>query len=108
MRLLIAASIVACLMSAPALASSSTDTMKACAASWKTMSDADKAKTTYKAYSATCLKNHGPTMPAATTAPMTPQDRMKACAAKWDAMKKAGTTGGQTYKQFSAICPKKT
>lgn len=30
--------------------------------------------------------------------------QMKACAAKWDAMKKAGQTGGQTYKQFSTTC----
>ena len=68
MRLLIAASIVACLMTAPALASSSTDAMKACAASWKTMSDSDKAKTTYKAFSTTCLKNHGPATSAMTPA----------------------------------------
>jgi hypothetical protein len=32
------------------------DTMKNCAAAWKAMTPADKAATTYKAYSATCLK----------------------------------------------------
>jgi hypothetical protein len=64
MRLLIATSIVACLLTAPAFANAGSDTMKACAASWKTMSDADKAKTTYKAYSSTCLKNHGPSTSA--------------------------------------------
>ena len=33
------------------------DTMKNCAAASKAMTPADKAATTYKAYSATCLKN---------------------------------------------------
>lgn len=33
------------------------DTMKNCAAGWKAMSAADQAKTTYKAYSAMCLKS---------------------------------------------------
>ena len=32
------------------------DTMEHCAASWKAMTPADKAKTTYKDYSAMCLK----------------------------------------------------
>ncbi|HWH57398.1 MAG TPA: HMG-box domain-containing protein [Terriglobales bacterium] len=30
--------------------------MKACSSEWKSMSAADKAKTTYKAFSSTCLK----------------------------------------------------
>jgi hypothetical protein len=29
---------------------------------------------------------------------------MKTCAAEWQAMKKANTTGGQTYKQFTTAC----
>lgn len=32
------------------------DRMKACGAEWKSMSAADKAKTTYKTFSAACLK----------------------------------------------------
>jgi len=39
------------------------DTMKNCGAAWTAMSAADKAKTTYKAYSAMCLKS-GYTVPA--------------------------------------------
>jgi len=35
---------------------SSKDRMKACGAEWSAMSAADKAKTTYKAFSSTCLK----------------------------------------------------
>lgn len=35
----------------------SADTMKNCAAGWKSMSAADQAKTTYKAYAAMCLKS---------------------------------------------------
>ncbi len=80
--------------------------MKACAAAWNGMSAADKAKTTYKAYSATCMKNHGPSVAA--TGAMSPTDRMKACAAQWNSMKKAGTTGGQTYAQFTSKCLKKS
>ena len=33
------------------------DTMKNCAAAWSAMTPADKAKTTYKAYSTMCLKS---------------------------------------------------
>jgi hypothetical protein len=108
MRRLIFAALALALASSPALASKSTDTMKACAAAWKAMSPADQAKTTYKAYSTTCLKNGGPPAPATTAAatPMTPQQRMKDCAAKWDALKKAGKTNGQTYQQFSKVCLK--
>src|SRR5271165_1331698 len=40
------------------------DTMKNCGAAWTAMSSADKAKTTYKAYSGMCLKS-GYTVPSA-------------------------------------------
>jgi hypothetical protein len=70
-KLFVAAGLVA-LLSTPALATSSTDTMKACAASWKTMTASDKAKTTYKTYSSSCLKNHGPSMAGMNMAPATP------------------------------------
>jgi hypothetical protein len=101
-KLLIAAGLAALLVT-PSFASSSTDTMKACGAAWKAMAPADQGKTTYKAYSTACLKNHGPMVVAA---PVTPQQRMKDCAAKWNEMKKAGTTSGQTYQQFSKTCLK--
>jgi hypothetical protein len=105
MRFPVAIALTFGLMASPAFATTSGDTMKACATSWKSMSTADQAKTTYKAYSSACLKNHGPSTPP--PKPATPQGQMKACAAKWDAMKKAGTTGGQTYAQFSSTCMKK-
>ena len=45
------------LLASPALIpAASADSMKNCAAKWKAMSKADQAKTTYKDYSATCLK----------------------------------------------------
>jgi hypothetical protein len=76
--------------------------MKTCAAACNATAPADRAKTTYLAYSSACMKNRGP-KPAA---PMTPQDRVKACAAKWNALKAANKTGGQTYQQFSSVCLK--
>lgn len=88
----------------PALASSSTDAMKACATSWDAMSAAAKSATTYKEYSTNCLKNQSASR--AMSGPMTQQDKMKDCAAKWDEMKKTGMTAGQTYQQFSAGCLK--
>lgn len=112
MRLLLAAAGFAVLLATPAFASTG-DAMKTCAAAWQAMSPADKAKTTYKAYSAACLKKPAPATASMTPAmapamaPVTPQDRMKACAAKWADMKKAGTTGGMTYAKFNATCLKK-
>jgi hypothetical protein len=49
---LIALAAVASLLAGTAHA----DTMGHCAAAWKAMTPADKSVTTYKAYSATCLK----------------------------------------------------
>ena len=114
MRLIITAALVFAVFGTPAFASTSTDTMKACAASWKSMPAADKGKTTYKAYSSDCLKSGGPKATSLAPTPvsadmsnMSPQDRMKACAAKWDGMKKDGSAKGTTYKAFSATCLKK-
>src|ERR1700682_3091872 len=67
MKMFFAATVLVALLATPALASSSTDTMKACADSGKFIPAADKSKTTYKAYSSACLKNHGPS--TATVAP---------------------------------------
>ena len=69
MRLTFAAAIAASLIVAPSLLSTaSADTMKNCSANWKAMSASDKAKTTYKDYSATCLKG-GAATPAKAAAP---------------------------------------
>lgn len=57
MRYLTAAIVAAGLLAVPAFVSSANaDTMKNCAASWKNMAPADKSKTTYKAFSASCMK----------------------------------------------------
>src|ERR1700761_6861026 len=69
MRLTFAAAIAASLLVGPTLLSTaSADTMKNCSANWKAMSAADKAKTTYKDYSANCLKG-GAATPTKTAAP---------------------------------------
>lgn len=60
MRHAIAAVVALGLFASPAFASSSQDTMKACAASWKSMSASDQAKTTYHDYSTSCMKAGGP------------------------------------------------
>ena len=44
------------------------DTMKNCAAAWRAMSAADKGKTSYKAWSTTCLKKDYKVQAAATPA----------------------------------------
>jgi hypothetical protein len=69
MRLILAASIVVNLLTIPAfIPVAQADTMKNCAANWKAMSAADKGKTTYKAYSTSCLK--GGAAPAAAATPV--------------------------------------
>jgi hypothetical protein len=88
------------------------DTMKNCAAAWKAMPAADQAKTTYKAYSAMCLKSDykvpaTPAPMASMAGPTTPQQRMKDCATKWNAMS-AADKAKTTYKAYSATCLKKT
>ena len=68
MRSIFSAAIVLAVLAVPAAAATKqNDVMKACGASWTAMSAADKAKTTYKAYSADCMKK-GAAAPAASTA----------------------------------------
>ena len=45
--------------------------------------------------------------PAMTSGAMTQNSKMKDCGTKWQQMKASGTTGGQTYAQFSKTCLKK-
>ena len=119
MRYILAAAASLVLLSVPATAAThkGSSAMTTCAASWKAMSKADQGKTTYKAYSSSCMKAGGPSAAAAPAAAtpvaamaghMAPQNRMKACAAKWDGMKKDGTAKGTTYKAFSTTCLKKS
>jgi hypothetical protein len=83
MRFFISASLALGIMTITAMAiPANADSMKNCAANWKAMSAADKAKTTYKDYSTTCLKSAAPAAPmAAPTAKLAPA-AMAAPAAK--------------------------
>jgi hypothetical protein len=70
MRTIASAFALAGFLAASALVpTASADTMKNCAATWKTMSAADKAKTTYKAFSTSCMKGGATAVPAAAAAP---------------------------------------
>jgi hypothetical protein len=89
----LAAAYMAAIFILPAAADTAQQSsMKSCAASWKTVSAADKAKTKYTDYMGTCMK-----APAkAATAP-TPAMAMKA-EAKPAAMKMATPAGGGSAK----------
>lgn len=70
MRTIASAFALAGFLAASALVpTASADTMKNCAATWKSMSAADKAKTTYKAFSTSCMKGGATAVPAAAAAP---------------------------------------
>ncbi len=69
MRFVLAASLVLGLLAAPAMVvPASADTMKNCAATWKGMSAADKAQTSYMKFMPGCMK--GTTAPTAATPAM--------------------------------------
>ncbi|HET7085281.1 MAG TPA: DUF3761 domain-containing protein [Rhizomicrobium sp.] len=90
MRLVIAASII--LLTVPAFAPvAQADTMKNCAANWKAMSAADKAKTNYKDYSSSCLKGGAaPTATPAAAAPKAAAAPVPAATAKTASVTPAG------------------
>jgi hypothetical protein len=71
----------------------SADTMKNCAASWKGMAPADKAKTTYKAYSSDCMKGTAKET-AASPAMAAPAQPLTPIPAKSMMAPKAMTMGG--------------
>ena len=85
--------------------------MKTCAASWKTVSDADKKKTKYTDYMGTCMKGSATPVAAAPAPAMTMA--MKPAKAE-SAMKMAAPAGGGsakckdgktvTYKSRSGTC----
>jgi hypothetical protein len=85
--------------------------MKTCAASWKTVSDADKKKTKYTDYMGTCMKGAAKPVAAAPAPAMTMA--MKPAKAE-TAMKMAAPAGGGsakckdgktvTYKNRSGTC----
>jgi hypothetical protein len=61
MRFLTSTALILGLMAGPGLApAASADTMKNCAATWKTMSAADKGKTSYMKFMPACMKGSSP------------------------------------------------
>lgn len=109
----------ACALAVAALPARAADTaqqgtMKSCAATWKTMSAADKGKTKYTDYMATCMK--ASSKPAAAAAAPTPAAAMttKPAASSGTSMKMAAPAGGGqakckdgttvTYKNRQGTC----
>ena len=107
-----------CALAVAALPARAADTaqqsaMKSCAATWKTMSAADKGKTKYTDYMSTCMK--APSKPAAAAAP-TPAAAMTAkpaASSSGSMMMAAPAAGGQakckdgttvTYKNRQGTC----
>jgi hypothetical protein len=96
MRLLFAAAILSAAIALPASAADTPQqaSMKSCAATWKTMAAADKAKTKYTDYMGTCMKKSP--APAAAAAAPAPAMAMKPAAAS--SMKMAAPAGGGSAK----------
>jgi hypothetical protein len=70
MRTFITAVSLLAFLATPAFANSGSDKMKACAATWKTMTTDQKKGQTYQAYTAACMKGGAaaPAAPAGSTA----------------------------------------
>ena len=102
MRLLVSAFFLAGLVTMPAFAADTAQqsSMKSCAATWKTMSAADKAKTKYTDYMGTCMKASAtPKTAGAAPAPAASMAMTAKPAAKaGDSMKMAAPAGGGTAK----------
>ncbi len=104
MRLLFAAVIAAAAISPVQAADTPQQaSMKSCAATWKTMSAADKAKTKYTDYMGTCMKAPAPAASMAITAkPAAPAGSMamtaKPAATAATSMKMAAPAGGGSAK----------
>jgi hypothetical protein len=86
--------------------------MKTCAANWKSMAAADKAKTTHNEFMSTCLKAPGTTAAAAAPAPA-PSMAMTTKSAESSSMAMQEASGGKakckdgtivTYKHRSGTC----
>jgi hypothetical protein len=107
----------AALAAAFALPASGADTaqqtaMKSCAATWKTMSAADKAKTKYQDYMGSCMKDGGKSQAASSS--MSSSMSMSAKPAAAGSMQMAAPAGGGsakckdgttvTYKHRSGTC----
>ncbi|HWM60898.1 MAG TPA: hypothetical protein VNN98_02050 [Rhizomicrobium sp.] len=111
MRLLFATAFICAAIALPASAADTAQqtSMKTCAATWKTMAAADKAKTKYTEYMGTCMKGSAKSAAAPVAAPA-----MAMTAKPAAAMKMAAPAGGGsakckdgktvTYKNRSGTC----
>jgi hypothetical protein len=88
-------------------------TMKGCAATWKTMSAADKAKTKYSDYMSTCMKAPAKTTTAAPAPAASMAMTAKPAAASGSSMSMQAAAGGKakckdgttvSYKKRSGTC----
>ena len=99
LHILFAAAALAAAVALPATAADTAQqsAMKSCAATWKTMSAADKAKTKYQDYMGTCMKSGA--KPATTAAAAAPSMSMSAKpAAATNSMQMAAPAGGGSAK----------
>jgi hypothetical protein len=78
--------------------------MKNCAATWKTMSAADKAKTKYTDYMGTCMKGGGASSMAMTAKPAMADGTMKMAAPAGGGSAKCKDGKTVTYKSRSGTC----
>ena len=113
MRLMIALAVLGTVVATAGFAADTAQqsSMKTCAASWKTVPDADKKKTKYTDYMGTCMK----AAPAKAAAAPAPAMTMAAKPAAGNAMKMAAPAAGGgkakckdgtvvTYKSRSGTC----
>ena len=113
MRLILAAAILITTLPAFAADTAQQTSMKTCAATWKTMAAADKAKTKYTDYMGTCMKAPA-AKAAAAPAAAAPAMAMTKPAMASASMKMAAPAGGGsakckdgktvTYKSRSGTC----
>jgi len=94
--ILFAAAALAVVFALPAAAADTAQqgAMKSCAATWKTMSAADKAKTKYQAYMGTCMKDGGKAQASSMSSSMS----MSAKPAAAGSMQMAAPAGGGSAK----------
>jgi hypothetical protein len=107
MRYATMAVITGLLLSPLMIGSASADTMQNCAAAWKAMPKADQAKTTYKDYSAKCLKGGAAAATPAAPAAASQAAAMKPAAAPASAAKPAAATavaGGPAPAGATGLC----
>jgi hypothetical protein len=72
--------------------------MKSCAATWKTMPAADKAKTKYQTYMGSCMKDGGKAQAASSSSSMSSSMSMSAKPATAGSMQMAAPAGGGSAK----------